>query len=259
MNGGDKTIVGVPTETPVAGQLPENLFVSIEVVEGPNLGARYSLTKTHTVLGRGEVDIQLNDPTVSGRHAGLEYVSGEIYIVDLQSSNGTVVNGERVSKAALKNMDEIKLGSTKLFLSIVQDIYGTYADGDPAVAQTAEAAPVDVNAITTPRKAFPNPMLDPGLRVLLFIIQGPETGRKFLVTRQSTVLGRGSGVDFQLKDEAVSRRHCQIAIRDKDFMGIKDLASTNSTFLNGRPISAVQLKHNDVIQVGDTRIRFIVM
>lgn len=262
MNGGDKTIVGTITDTPQGGRLPEDLYISLEVTEGPDQGVRHTLSKTHTVLGRGDVDIKLNDPTVSGTHASIDYVGTEIMIVDLQSSNGTMVNGEKVEKTVLGNMDEIKLGNSRLFVSIVRDVYGTYsqeeAETAPAPAER-EVMAVDPNEITSPRHPFVNPALDPTFRALLFVLQGPDKGTKFLIAKQSTVVGRGDGVDFQLNDLTVSRRHCQIAVRSREFMGIKDLASTNSTYLNGKPVSAVQIKHNDVLQLGDSMLRFIIM
>lgn len=228
------------------------------MIEGPDKGLTVTMNKASTMLGRGPVEVQFHDPTVSSVHAIIDYVGNEVYITDQNSSNGTFVNGERVQRSSLANMSEVKLGSTKLLFCMVRDVYGTYMP-EQQPAQVQEVPPVDPNAITLPRRDLPNPKLPPDLRVLLYVLDGPDAGRKFLLSKKSTVIGRGQAADIRVNDESVSRRQCQIIINDKNSMGIKDLASTNGTFLNGRPVSALKLSHNDVIELGGTKIRLIIL
>ncbi|HUT52894.1 MAG TPA: FHA domain-containing protein [bacterium] len=258
MQGGDKTIIH--TGEADYGSLPADLYLSVEVIEGPDKGMTVSLTKSRTVIGRGPVEVQLHDPTVSSTHAAIEWMNNEVYVSDQNSSNGTFVNGERVERAAVGNMSEIKVGSTTLLFCMVRDVYGTFMPEDsPAQTQSQAAHYVDPNAATQVRGEVSNPMLPPALRVLLNVLDGPEAGRKFLLSKKATVIGRGEAVDVRINDEAVSRRHCQIVISNKSTMGLKDLASSNGTILNGRPVSAVKLSHNDVVEIGDTRLRIIVL
>src|SRR5256885_4096372 len=59
--------------------------------------------------------LQIQDPAVSRVHAVIEVAAtGDIYLIDLGSSNGTYVNGSKVSKERLKTGDEIMLGQTKV-------------------------------------------------------------------------------------------------------------------------------------------------
>lgn len=257
MTDGSKTMVGGMTDTSEPGQLPQDLYISLDVVEGPSAGAKFNLARTHTVLGRGQVEIQLNDPTVSGSHASIEYVGTDVYIVDMQSSNGTMVNGEKVEKSILNNMDEIQLGGTKIFVSIVRDVYGHYDQKKEGLFEDEEAHEFDPNAMTKPMRPMPNPDLPKDIKAGLIVIEGPDAGQKFRITHMSTILGRAEYADFQIKDEAISRRHCQVLIKNKEFIGVKDLASTNATFLNDRHVSAVQLKNNDIITIGGSKIRFV--
>jgi Protein of unknown function (DUF3662)/FHA domain len=70
-----------------------------------------ALTRRHTVLGRGaECDLRLDDPGISRRHAEI-VLSDPPRISDLQSTNGTFVDGERVTSAELYNGARIGIGS----------------------------------------------------------------------------------------------------------------------------------------------------
>ncbi len=78
-------------------------------------GTRYELHGTETVIGRNpNTDITLLDDGISREHAivVLDEDSGEFTIEDLQSTNGTQVNGKRVRGAALQAGDEIQIGRT---------------------------------------------------------------------------------------------------------------------------------------------------
>lgn len=67
------------------------------------------------VVGRGqEADVRLADASVSRRHAELALIDGRPTVVDLQSTNGTTVNGERVQRAVLSDGDRITFGAATI-------------------------------------------------------------------------------------------------------------------------------------------------
>jgi pSer/pThr/pTyr-binding forkhead associated (FHA) protein len=73
------------------------------------------LTERKYVIGRNELaDISLEDPYVSKTHAMLQVVGGAIILVDLNSTNGTLVNSKMVLKRVLRNNDIISLGRYRL-------------------------------------------------------------------------------------------------------------------------------------------------
>ena len=113
----------------------------------------------------------------------------------------------------------------------------------------------ELTAVITP---LPNPELPPNIQVVLDVLSGPEKGRKVKVERRSTVIGRGEDVDFQISDQTIGRKHCQLEIHNKDKMTIKDLASKNGTRLNDQYISAVKIRHGDVVRIGDSRIKILI-
>ncbi len=88
---------------------------------GPLAGRSFTLHQDATTLGRtvGN-DIVLSDPTVSRFHARLVFHNGQWYLEDLNSSNGTCVNGVRISRPApLVEGDELRLGDEVLDFGLV--------------------------------------------------------------------------------------------------------------------------------------------
>jgi len=77
----------------------------LEFLNGERVGDRLSVTGSQAVLGRHpECDIVLNEGAISRQHAKLSLRSGEYFIEDLQSRNGTIVNGELVEQASLEDL-----------------------------------------------------------------------------------------------------------------------------------------------------------
>jgi signal transduction histidine kinase len=75
------------------------------------------------LIGRSaEADLSLSDPTLSRRHALIGETNNELWIEDLQSSNGVFVNGEKINdKAFLKQGDSIQLGQMKFLVSQAEE------------------------------------------------------------------------------------------------------------------------------------------
>lgn len=73
-------------------------------------------------VGRArEADVSLRDPEVSRRHARFETHNGVVYLDDLASSNGTFLNGRRVTEAIeIREGDEIDVGTTRLIVASVR-------------------------------------------------------------------------------------------------------------------------------------------
>lgn len=81
------------------------------VIKGPNIGEKFFLTKSKFNIGRSsDSDILLDDITVSRRHAVLEKIEDYYRLVDLDSLNGSYVNGKRVENSKLADGDRIQIG-----------------------------------------------------------------------------------------------------------------------------------------------------
>jgi pSer/pThr/pTyr-binding forkhead associated (FHA) protein len=80
-------------------------------------GQQHPLTARVTVLGRSpDVEIPLDDPGVSRRHAEIRLAEGIPRIVDLGSTNGTFVDGERVQSGVLRDGSVITMGRSRLLV-----------------------------------------------------------------------------------------------------------------------------------------------
>ena len=62
-------------------------------------------------------------------------------------------------------------------------------------------------------------------------------------------IGRSTGAEFMVDAALVSRLHCQLTAT-ADSLHVKDLGSTNGTFVNGHRVTAAQLKHGDRLSIG---------
>ena len=116
--GPEATIVGrVPT--PSGAPLSEDFGfrISLVIQSGPDRGKAYPVTKDRVIIGRNTGDLILTDPEVSGSHASLEIVGHTYFLRDLQSTNGTYLNGARVAEAEVKHLDEIALGKSTIIFT----------------------------------------------------------------------------------------------------------------------------------------------
>ena len=87
----------------------------VMVHEGPNASYEIELRRPVTVIGRGsDAGLRLADQAVSRRHAEIRVGGGEAVLNDLHSTNGTTVNGARITTTRLADGDEVRLGETLL-------------------------------------------------------------------------------------------------------------------------------------------------
>src|SRR5262252_1617506 len=100
--------------------------LSFQIFKGSQLLRTESLNQDIIKIGKlASSHLRLEDESVSRMHAVIE-VTGpdEIYIIDLGSSRGTVVNGQKVNKCKLQSGDEIQLGEMRIVVAV----------GDTAIA-----------------------------------------------------------------------------------------------------------------------------
>jgi pSer/pThr/pTyr-binding forkhead associated (FHA) protein len=96
-----------------SGAAPYGVLV---ICNGGFEGMKYELASSETLIGRNPTtDVTLLDESISREHAIILYdeEAGGFHIEDLQSTNGTKVNGKRISNAELNDGDEIEVGSTR--------------------------------------------------------------------------------------------------------------------------------------------------
>ena len=108
--GGRKTVlISERHKPPVVGWLV--------AMSGEQKGQDFRIRDGQNILGSGgEADVQLQDPTVSGKHASLRYKEGKFFLTDLDSSNGTFLNdgATAIAREALKDNDVLRVGEMVL-------------------------------------------------------------------------------------------------------------------------------------------------
>ena len=106
--GGQQGGYGPPPGGGVGGPARNARLVSSD-------GRTYPLSIGSTVIGRGDqANLRLPDVGISRRHARIDFDGAQVVLTDLGSTNGTSVNGQRVSAVALNPGDMIQLGTTTL-------------------------------------------------------------------------------------------------------------------------------------------------
>ncbi len=107
----------------------ETSLVKIYILEGPEQGRSISLDKKSIILGRtSNNDIQVKDPAISGQHLKIVREKDHFFIEDLNSTNGTYLNGHRIVPGRLTRVNEgdlISLGNTLFCLDKEFTIGGT--------------------------------------------------------------------------------------------------------------------------------------
>src|SRR6185436_5624847 len=97
--------------------LPEGAF-AVSVVEGPDVGIRFSFDGTQpsrVLVGKGPAcEVRLTDREVSRRHLALELVGRRMRVTDLDSTNGTFIDGLGVAEGFVVGGESIRIGSTLL-------------------------------------------------------------------------------------------------------------------------------------------------
>ena len=183
--------------------------VKLAVVEGQDAGQEFAVT-AKVLIGRGSgADVVIADTEVSTNHASVALVDGGVALEDHGSTNGTYVNGERVTgRRQLQPGDRIQLGATIL----------------------------ELRAETPSERGETRGRQIPNLPMLVFV-SGPMTGEEIPVGGQ-VVVGRDPGAaDVILdQDRDVSRRHATFSPSGAG-LTVEDLGSTNGTFVNGHRLT----------------------
>jgi pSer/pThr/pTyr-binding forkhead associated (FHA) protein len=114
----------VAQPAPVDGtpRLPPGRRLSLAIIDGPDAGKVFRIEKPKVVIGRSGADLVLNDDEASRHHAALEVRDTVVVLQDLGSTNGTLVDGNRINgQTEITNQSEFQVGSSTLMLIITED------------------------------------------------------------------------------------------------------------------------------------------
>src|SRR3954449_4813628 len=200
------------------------------------------LTKDRTTLGRRPYnDIVIDNLAVSGEHAVLQMSGNEVYLEDLNSTNGTYVNGKAVKKQLLQNNDTVEIGKYKI--KYLNEAAGPSFEKTmiikagavlPPVAP-APAAAAGAAAIAAAAHAPEAGMLP--VKATIKVLSGAAAGREVPLVKVVTTIGK-PGVAVA----AITRRPHGFVVAHVE--------GGNHPPLNGASIGAepVTLKNGDLLE-----------
>ncbi len=101
--------------------------------------------------------------------------------------------------------------------------------------------------------------VEPGMEgeACLVVIYGQELGKKYRLGQHSLIIGRSSKSHIHIDEESVSRNHCRLKRDSNKSVAIRDLGSTNGTYVNDVQAEEVVLQDGDLIKVGRTIFKFL--
>jgi len=217
----------------------------------------FVLGKEVMTIGRKEDnDIRIENLAVSGHHAKLLTIFDDSFLEDLNSTNGTFVNGKSVDKHALKNGDIIVIG--KHSLRYINDSKTNDPDFEKTVfirrpAGTSQSEPVkaetpSLEAAIEFNSAPVIPAADKLSTAKLQILNGSSAGKELDLVKESTKLGKAGG-----QVVLINRRP------DGHFIVSLDQGPDNiSLRVNGEDIGSrtVKLQNHDVIELNKLKIEY---
>lgn len=177
-------------------------------------------------IGRDKSNsLVINDEGVSVFHAEIRQEDGKVFIWDSGSVNGTFVNGEKVT-----GKREVKAGDViRFYLIDVQLV-------DPSKGPAPELPAAVKRELEKPSQ--------PQWQVKA--MTGTISGKMFLVDG-TKIIGRDPSCDIIISGAHVSRRHAELSMRGGK-LWVKDLGSSNGTFVNGKRTEEVQLRNGDEVK-----------
>jgi hypothetical protein len=221
--------------------------------------AEYNMNKERYTIGRlPDNDIRIDNPAVSGHHSLIINILNDSFLEDLNSTNGTYVNGKLIKKHALQHGDVVTVGHHQLRFvedDEQQDEFEKTMVIQPSArpvekVRTAADAVAEVAAgtgVTGVRKALTDGQaaFKPAK---LQVLSGAFAGRELELSKALTTLGR-PGVQVA----AITRRS------DGYFIVHVDSEKENDfPLVNGAPIGALakKLQDNDVVQLAGVKMGF---
>jgi hypothetical protein len=205
------------------------------------------ITKDKTTLGRRPYnDIVIDNLAVSGEHAVLQMVGQDVFIEDLNSTNGTYINGKAVKKQLLQHNDTVEIGKYKIkYLSVESSDYEktmVFKPGTPApVSTTPSFSPSQPMPANSGFGAFSG-----ASSASIKVLNGAAVGREVALTKVVTTVGK-PGVQV-----------ASITKRPGGYV-FAHVEGSARPLVNGNPVAGdpVHLKNGDVIELAGTQMQFV--
>lgn len=195
--------------------------------------ARYAIGKDT------QNNIVLTDDGVSPFHAEIRVEADQVFISDTGSTNGTFVNGKRIQRRTeLRSSDVISIHTVQLMLvDPKQEHSAPVAEGATAITPALANIPIAGGPAAKATAVWS-----------LKAKTGSLVGKTFPIPPAGKVIiGRANNCDIQLPANHVSRQHAEVQIVSGKLM-VKDLNSSNGTYINRKKVADGELKNGDEVR-----------
>lgn len=204
----------------------------LKMLRGPDPNTNYELDTDMLTIGRGRKnDIIIQDNEVSRTHCRLVRVLDDYEIHDLNSTNGTFVNGQKVEEGGwlLSGRCLVEMGDSITLEYLPSDVFtGTSIPMSPKIASSGEEK----------------------IYYLIIEQESQDAPEIYVLDRVTITIGRDTDNDIVLSEPAVSRHHMRLVL-NADGYSVEDLNTMNGTMVNRIEISQQRrLQTNDRIGVG---------
>ena len=217
--------------------------IVISLASDPASATVFPLDSGVLTVGRVEgVDIVLPSGEISRRHARIGVKDGRVVVEDLGSSNGTLINGARITgQRVLGPGDVASIGP-----------YELRVEAPEAAVEPSPVPPVGPPLGREESTHAPDPAAPVVVRIV--DVATGRTEERPLPDGATVTFGRTEGADVVLATDGVSRRHFSLE-RQGELVVMRDLGSSNGTFVNGHRLAECSLGPADVVEVGGQRIQ----
>lgn len=235
----------------------------------------YSLTKERITIGRKpHNDIQVDNLAVSGEHAAIITILNDSFIEDLNSTNGTLVNGKPIKKHFLQHNDVVEIGKHKLkyfndkpLAADTSDFEKTMIIRKPSAAAPAPAVVPAAAAAAPPQAGYAPRMGDTQTKIKAMPQMPPSAAPAAAVApgREATIqvlsgAAAGRTLDLVKNLTTIGKPGTQVAVITRRPGGffITHVEGANFPSLNGVPLGgqAHQLNDHDLIEIAGVKMEF---
>jgi pSer/pThr/pTyr-binding forkhead associated (FHA) protein len=212
-------------------------------------GAPIALAQETLVVGRKPpADIVLRDGTISSRHCQLQWTDGYWFVTDLESRNGTRVNGAVCRNRCLLPGDVLSVAKVRLRINYKPQSELLPADAGPREGDAGAIDTAEPQDESGPGPAGRVPRATPALAEMV-----PCGGGETIPLRKRLVaIGRDRECDVVVRCASVSARHCELEFKD-GYWWVRDLKSRNGVRVDGVKQEEACLKPNKLFAIGRQR------
>jgi pSer/pThr/pTyr-binding forkhead associated (FHA) protein len=211
------------------------------------------LRRDNTLFGREKADIIVSDAEVSSTHCQIQCIEESYHIFDMNSSNGTFLNGQRIVKAKLKEGDIVEIGKTVFRFALEDEKNVRHI---PTLFTSSRKQDRNHSLVDTLIERELNQANKVHLEIM---VQYGNSNRETLQLHQKIAfIGRASSFGHFDQDTEMSRKHLLIKLNDTGEVFAEDQGSTNGSFLNGQKMSGMhRVQPTDEVRVGRCILRII--